>query len=149
MLVRPGGDNHPNGQERHGQHLDAREALAPEVAGGQGGDAPAGAQDDVDGDGDVVAEGMVVQDVDGEEQEDVDEPAADGDAVRSEEEGRPAGIELGDVAGDGHEDELDEGQEGSWGDVSMGSIVEGVLLHTAFRLDLDDGFESKDLEDCE
>lgn len=61
----------------------------------------------------VVAECMVVQDVDAEEQDDVDQPAADGHLVGRNEERRARGVELGDVAGDGHEEELDKRQEGS------------------------------------
>lgn len=61
---------------------------------------------------DIVAECMVVQHVDGEEEEDIDQPPADGDTVRSEEEGWPVGVELGEVAGGSDEDELHKGQEG-------------------------------------
>jgi hypothetical protein len=100
----------------------------------------------VDGDGDVVAESMVVQDVDGEEQDDIDEPAADGDAVRSEEEGGTAWIELRDVAGSGNEDELDKGQERPWEKSARPwKMVRRACVHTAFGLDLDNGFQSKDL----
>lgn len=102
----------------------------------------------MDGDGDVVAEGMVVQDVDGEEQEDIDEPAADGDAVWSEEERGPAWVELREVARGGNEDELDEGQERPW----EKSVLrwtrdrrECGSVHTALGLNLDNGFQSKDL----
>jgi hypothetical protein len=61
--------------------------------------------------GDVIAERMVVQHIDGEEEEDVDQPAAEGNAVRSEKEWGAVGVELGDVASGGNEDELNEGQE--------------------------------------
>jgi hypothetical protein len=125
LLVRPGGNDDPNGQKDDRNDLQAREPLAPDVAGGQGGDAPAGAEDDVYGDGDVVAEGMVVQHVDGEEEEDVDQPAAEGHTVRSKEEGRAVRVELGDVARGGHEDELYEGEEGPFGDVRNDNCIYG------------------------
>lgn len=62
------------------------------------------------GDRDVVAKRVVVQHVDREEQDDVDQPAADGDTVRSEEERGSVSVQLGYVARDGHEDELHKGQ---------------------------------------
>ena len=117
LLVRPSGNNDPNGQENDCYDLQTCEPLAPQVAGGQRGDAPARPEYDMYRNGDVVAERMVVQHVDGEEEEDVDQPAAEGHAVRSEEEGRAVGVELGDVACDGHEDELNKGQEGPFEDV--------------------------------
>lgn len=65
------------------------------------------------GDRYIVAKCVVVQHIDGEEQEDVDEPTADGNAVGPEEEGGSVGVELGEVACDGDEDELHKSQEGS------------------------------------
>lgn len=57
---------------------------------------------------------MVVQDVYAEEEDDVDDPPAEGDAVRLEEEGRARAVKLRGEADDGDEKELDTGKEGSF-----------------------------------
>ena len=59
--------------------------------------------------GDVVAESMVIQYVDAEEEHNVDQPAADRHAVGLDEERRARQIELRDVPGDSHEEEWHEG----------------------------------------
>ena len=56
---------------------------------------------------------MVVQNIYCEEQEDIDQPAADRNFVRFEEMRRTIPVELWDVSGRCHEQELDESQEGS------------------------------------
>ena len=57
---------------------------------------------------------MIVQDVDCKEQEDIYQPAADGNFVWSEEVGRSIPVELWDISGCCHEKELDESQESSF-----------------------------------
>lgn len=64
---------------------------------------------------DIVAEGMVVQRVDAEEEHNVDQPAPDGHLVGSQEERRPRLVELGDVPRDGDEEELNKSQESATG----------------------------------
>lgn len=59
----------------------------------------------------IVAECVVVQDVDAEEEHDIDQPPPDGDAIRLQEERRPFAIKLRGEPDDGHEEELDEGKE--------------------------------------
>lgn len=61
--------------------------------------------------GDIVAKRMIVEHIDAEEEHNVDQPAADGNSVRRNEERRAARVELGDVTGDRHEKELDEREE--------------------------------------
>ena len=112
LLVRPSGNNHPNGQENDRNDLQSSKPLPPYVAGCQCGNASTGSEDNMYRNRDIVAECMVVQHVDGEEEEDIDQPPADGDAVRSKEEGWAVGVELGKVAGGSNEDELYKGQEG-------------------------------------
>lgn len=68
---------------------------------------------------DVIAKGMVVEKIDGEEEEYVDTPPAKGNLVRGNEEGRPALVKLGHVSRRGYEDELDERDQGSWIDWQM------------------------------
>jgi hypothetical protein len=61
----------------------------------------------------VVAEGVIVEHVDAEEECDADQPARDGDLVRLEEEGRAPAVELARQTDDGHEEKLNECEEGS------------------------------------
>lgn len=65
--------------------------------------------------GDTVVKGVVVEDVDAEEQEDVDGPAPQRHLVRGEVERRPGTVPLCDVARDGDEEELDKCQESACG----------------------------------
>jgi hypothetical protein len=67
----------------------------------------------VDGDRNIIAKGVVVEDVDAEEKNDIDTPAFDGDFVRADEERRTVAVELGDVAGDGDEEKLGKRKEGT------------------------------------
>lgn len=62
----------------------------------------------------VVAKGMVVQHIDGEEQQDIDEPSAKRDDVWSKEERRTRFIELRYIASDGDEQKLNKGYERSY-----------------------------------
>lgn len=61
----------------------------------------------------VVAERVVVQKIDGKEQQYIDEPSSNRDSIGSKKEGRPATVELRKVASDRHEKKLNEGQEGA------------------------------------
>lgn len=61
----------------------------------------------------VVTEGMVVQDVYGEEQKYIYDPSLYRDVIRSEEERRSAFVELRKVSCSGHEDELNKRQKRS------------------------------------
>ena len=56
----------------------------------------------------VVAKCMIVQNIYGEEQDNIDQPATYRDSIRLEEVRRSASIELGGVSRNGHKDELDE-----------------------------------------
>lgn len=59
-------------------------------------------------DGNVVAESMVVQHIDCEEEKYVNEPPSYWYSVRFEEEGRFCLVELGSIASCSYEEELDE-----------------------------------------
>lgn len=67
----------------------------------------------MNGHGNVVAKGMVVEHIDAKEQDDIDEPAADRDLVRRNKKRRARAVELRNVASDGNEEELDECEKGS------------------------------------
>lgn len=54
----------------------------------------------------VVAEGVIVEDIDAKEEYNVDQPAADGHLIRCKEEGRPRDVKLGDVPSNRHEEKL-------------------------------------------
>lgn len=56
--------------------------------------------------GDVIAKGVVVEQVDAEEEHDIDQPASNGHLVRSYEEWRPGGIKLRDISRNCDEKEL-------------------------------------------
>lgn len=60
---------------------------------------------------DIVAKCMVVHDIDSEEEDDVDEPSAQGHLIGCYEEWRPRPVELSDVSRRCHEKELHKGQE--------------------------------------
>lgn len=62
---------------------------------------------------------MVVEHVDTEEQDDIDDPAADGHSVRREEERWTLRVELGYVSGNSNEEELNKGQKRPLRYVSM------------------------------
>lgn len=59
----------------------------------------------------VVAKSMVIEDIDGKEQRDIDQPSFDRNLVFLEEEGRTAPVDLGRQADEGNEEKLDKGQE--------------------------------------
>lgn len=63
--------------------------------------------------GNIIAEGMVVQRVDAEEQQYIHHPAPYRDLVLLEEEGRACSIKLPGQPYDGYEEELDEGEKQS------------------------------------
>jgi len=67
----------------------------------------------------IVAEGMVIEHVAAEEQDDIDEPAADRHSVGREEERRALRVELRYVSGNGNEEELDKSQKRPFKYVSM------------------------------
>lgn len=70
-------------------------------------------------DGDIVAEGMIVQHVDAEEQNNVEDPSTDGNLVGGQEEWRPRAIKLGYITRDSNEEELHKGQERSYFQISL------------------------------
>lgn len=51
----------------------------------------------------VVAKGVIIEDIDTEEENNVDEPASERDLILSKEKRRSRGVELGNVPSDGHE----------------------------------------------
>lgn len=57
---------------------------------------------------DVIAEGMVVQDIDSEEQNNVDSPSTEGDFSRRQEKRWPLMIELRYIAGHGDKSKLNK-----------------------------------------
>lgn len=61
--------------------------------------------------GDIIAKRMVVEDVDTEEKDNVDEPAANWNFVRGQEEGRPRPIKLGNITRNSYEEELNKRKE--------------------------------------
>lgn len=80
----------------------------------------------------VVAKGMIVQHVDGKEQQDIDEPSAKRDDVGSKEKGRARFIELGYIASDSDEQELKESYERSY--VAWISICVSTVLYGTGRV---------------
>lgn len=64
-------------------------------------------------DGNAVAESMVVQDIDGEEENDIDHPPPQRNSIRLQKEGRSAPIELCDISRDGYKDELHKREQGA------------------------------------
>lgn len=62
----------------------------------------------------VIAKGVVVENIDGEEQYNVDEPAANWDSVGFEVERWASAVELGGETGDGDKDELHKSQQETW-----------------------------------
>lgn len=115
LCIRPSCRYDTNCKQHDSYELYARVFLSPEAPCHHRSDAASGPQDNVYRDRDVVAEGMVIQQVDTEEQHNVEEPPAYGNLVRSEEERRSGLVELGDVAGYGNEQKLDKRHEGSAG----------------------------------
>ncbi len=109
--IGPGSGNHTHCEQKHRHHLNARVSLPIEASSKHSCDTTAGAQNDVHRDRDVVAEGMVVQRVDAEEEDNVDQPASDRDLVRLEVEGRARSVELLRKADNRDEEELDERKE--------------------------------------
>ena len=77
-------------------------------------------------DRDIVAECMIIQNIYGEEEQYVDQPATYGNPIWLDEERRPAFVELGNVSGESHEDELDESQESSW----KISVIASIFLRS-------------------
>lgn len=65
----------------------------------------------MDRDGDVITEGVVVEQVDAEKEHNIDQPAPDGHLVRFYEEWRPSGIKLRDISSNCDEKELHKSQE--------------------------------------
>lgn len=62
----------------------------------------------------IVAESVVVKDIDAEEEDDIDNPATNRDLVRRQKERRPGDVELRNVARDSHEEELHKCKEEAW-----------------------------------
>lgn len=62
----------------------------------------------------VVAKGMIVQHIDGEEQQDINEPSAKRDDIGSKEERRTRYIELRYIASNGDEQKLNKSYECSY-----------------------------------
>ena len=83
------------------------------------------------GNRDIVAEGMVVQHIDAEEENDIDQPASEWNLVRSDEERRSSLVELGEVAGGSHKDELNKSQEGPAGGLNLDDCFEGEDITAA------------------
>lgn len=110
LRVGPGGGDDANGKQDYSYDLYARIFFAPESPSDHGGYAPARPKDNMDGYGNIVAKGVVVERVDAEEQYDVDQPALQRDFVWTNKERGSGLVELGNVACDRHEEELDEGQ---------------------------------------
>lgn len=109
--IKPGGSDDANSEQEYGYYLYARVLLAPNPPSDHCSYAASRPQNDMNRYGNVVAKGMVIERVDAEEQYYVDKPALQWDLVRTEEKGWSRFVELRDVASDGHEEELDEGQE--------------------------------------
>lgn len=61
----------------------------------------------------VVAKHMVVQNVNGEKQKNIDQPASDWYSIWLEKERRSILVELRNITGDGYEEELDKSQKSS------------------------------------
>jgi hypothetical protein len=105
-------------------------AFAGEVADGHGGDGPGGAEDDVQGHGDVVAERFVVEDVDGDEEGGEEGPLMQGDVSRFE-------VQVAEPAGGAHVG--GEGEERGEQDLREGDE------RAAAGGGADDGFEGEDV----
>ena len=90
--VGDGGLHDAEEEHQHGDDLEGVVAFAGREADGHGGDGAGAAKDDVQGDGDVVAERFVVEDIDGDEEGGEEGPFVEGDASRFE-------VEVGEAAG--------------------------------------------------
>ena len=89
LCVRPRGQDNAHSQHYDRKNLNARVSLPPQIPSRHGGDTPARPKNDVNRDRYIVAEGVVVEYIDAEEEHNVDEPPADGYFVRGQEEWRP------------------------------------------------------------
>lgn len=78
----------------------------------------------MNGDRDIVAESMVVENIDAEEQDNVDEPSADGHLVWGQEEWRARLFELSHVACNGHEKKLYEREKNAFQNQLVEIIIE-------------------------
>lgn len=86
--------------------------------------------------GNVIAEGVVVEDIDAKEEDNIDQPATDGHLVWCQEKGRPSDIELCNVSCDSHEEKLRKSEQDAWsrvkhslrGEGGVGSKFAGVPL---------------------
>lgn len=114
LLIRPSRNNHTNSQKSDCHHLQSAEPFSPDISSNQCGNAAAGSQNDVYRHRYVVTEGMVVQDIYGEEQKYVYEPSLYGNVIRSKEERWSAFVELGEISRGSHKDKLDESQKGAY-----------------------------------
>ena len=75
---------------------------------------------------DIIAECMVVQHIDAEEQDNIDQPPSNRDLVLFEEEGRTCSVKLRWEANDRHEEELDKREEGSCSQYTGSVSAQGV-----------------------
>ena len=76
---------------------------------------------------------MVIHHVDCEKQDDVDNPSVNRDDVFGYEQRRPRPVELGDIARDGYEKELNESQKSPCRKISNSTLQMSFCLHTASR----------------
>ena len=115
LSIRPSGGDDADGEQHDSHELYARVSLPPDAPCNHGCNTSSRSENDVDRDRNIIAESMVVQGVDAEEQHNVDQPAPQRHLVRSKEERRSRLVELRDVARDGNEEKLDESQESATG----------------------------------
>lgn len=86
-------------------------SFSPHKANQHGGHAPPAAKDDVNRNGDVISEREVVEEIDGEEEKNVREPAGKRDRPWLEEKGRVRGGEVSGPCEESCYDKLNESYE--------------------------------------
>lgn len=86
-------------------------SFSPQKANEHGGHAPTAAKDDVNRNGDVISEHEVVEEIDGEEEKNVRQPARQRDRPWLEEKGRVRCGEVGGPCDESRCDKLNEGDE--------------------------------------
>jgi hypothetical protein len=87
--------------------------LAIKIAGCHGRDTSTRSKDDMNWNGNIITEGVIVEDIDGEEENNVEYPTTDGNLVRCKEEATVL-IKLSDESRHSDEEKLNKGQESSF-----------------------------------
>jgi hypothetical protein len=117
LSIRPCGQDDAERQEKDSDYLGSGISLAIEVTRRHSRNASARSKDYMNWYGDIVAERMIVQKINSKEEDNVEDPATDGDLVWCKKE--PAfGVKLSNETRHSDKKELDKCQKGSYKCVS-------------------------------